>query len=261
MTENRTHFEGAMVDLYDVFVDWPGRLSREMPGLTRRLSGVGARKVLDIGCGTGRHVHALTEAGFKAFGADASSQMIERARAIVAPGRLFIWALGERLPRELQEAAPFDAIVCLGNVWPHLVTNDQVRAAVTSMRDLLQPGGLAVVGFKAFAVQRRRRQPYLPLLKREHRGQPVFFVRWLDFAPRPAGDVDVCEMHISVLRGDASMATTCDVHEARRLRVWSAEGLARAFGAGFGEVRVSGSIGDPDAPATDENVFVHAVRR
>ena len=62
---------GELASFYDVFVDWPGRLGREMPGLLRRLRAEGARRILDAGCGTGRHVAALREEGFLAYGADA----------------------------------------------------------------------------------------------------------------------------------------------------------------------------------------------
>ncbi|MCC7015571.1 MAG: hypothetical protein IT454_23635, partial [Planctomycetes bacterium] len=41
---------GEMSRLYDVFVDWNGRLARELPGLEAELRAVGARRVLDAGC-------------------------------------------------------------------------------------------------------------------------------------------------------------------------------------------------------------------
>ena len=37
---------GTLSELYDVFIDWPGRLSRELSGLERRLAG--ARRVHDV---------------------------------------------------------------------------------------------------------------------------------------------------------------------------------------------------------------------
>ncbi|MHB1155810.1 MAG: methyltransferase domain-containing protein [Phycisphaerales bacterium] len=69
---NQPGIHGPMAKLYDVFVDWPARLSREMPGIIASLQSVNARKILDVGCGTGRHVKALCDAGFDAYGADIS---------------------------------------------------------------------------------------------------------------------------------------------------------------------------------------------
>jgi len=249
------------VDLYDIFVDWPNRLSREMPGLTRRLRDAGAKRVLDIGCGTGRHLRALGDAGFEAFGADSDTTMIDRAGRIVDPSRLAQWSLGEPLPDALKRLAPLDAIVCLGNVWPHVVDDASVERAIDAMADLLRSGGALIVGFKALAVQREAGRPYMPLLKRTHEGRPMFFVRFIDFdVPADAG-VDVGRMHMTVVAGDSKDEASIERHEIRTLRVWSVDQLRAAFGRRFDTVHVSGQIGDPTEPATSENVFVHAVRR
>lgn len=248
-------------DLYDIFVDWAGRLSREMPGLTRRLRDAEARRVLDIGCGTGRHVRALGDAGFEAFGADGDATMIDRAGRIVDPSRLVQWVLGTPAPDALKAIAPLDAIVCLGNVWPHVVDDAAVERAIDAMADLLRPGGALLVGLKALAVQRDAGRPYMPLLKREHEGRPLFFVRFIDFAVPAEAGVDVGRMHMTVLAGDAKDEASIERHEIRTLRVWSVDQLRAAFGRRFDAVHVSGEIGDPTVPATSENVFVHAVRR
>lgn len=111
MTGEREGIRGPMAELYDVFVDWPGRLARELPGLERRLRAVGARRVLDVGCGTGRHVAALRERGYDAHGADASEEMLERARALLGgDAGLHLWRLGDPPPADLLAAAPFDAV-------------------------------------------------------------------------------------------------------------------------------------------------------
>ncbi|MHC4408625.1 MAG: class I SAM-dependent methyltransferase, partial [Planctomycetota bacterium] len=82
--------KGPMADLYDVFVDWNGRLGREMPGLVKHLGD--AKRVLDVGCGTGQHVAALLREGYDAYGADASEDMLARA---VERERLSLWRLGD----------------------------------------------------------------------------------------------------------------------------------------------------------------------
>jgi SAM-dependent methyltransferase len=191
---------GAMSELYDVFVDWPGRLGREMPGLVRRLEGVGARRVLDVGCGTGRHVEAFLERAFDAYGADASPDMLEKARGLgLDEARLFDWRLGQDPPATLRALRPFDAITCMGNVWPHLVALEELEAAGRAILELLRPGGLLVCGLKAFVVRQQTGDPYLPLLKREHAGRPLFFVRFVDF------DVDLPD-------GGDEGASSCDLH-------------------------------------------------
>jgi SAM-dependent methyltransferase len=249
-------FEGKIVRLYDLFVDWEGRLGREMPGLTARLRAHGARRVLDAGCGTGRHVAALLQEGFDAHGADASPEMLAQAREHVGDEERFrLWRMGEPPPEAL---GTFDALVCLGNTWPQLTEEGDIDRALAAFRELVRPGGLVLLGLKALAIRRKSGNPYLPLLKRERDGETYFFVRFVDFDP---GRPDLCEFHMVVVRGDAGSAEPeALVHRAGRARVWSPGALARRFAAaGFGEVHVSARLDDPDVTPTTEDVFVHAV--
>ncbi|MFA7237055.1 MAG: class I SAM-dependent methyltransferase, partial [Phycisphaeraceae bacterium] len=146
---------GPMANLYDVFVDWPVRLSREMPGIIASLQSVNARKILDVGCGTGRHVKALCDAGFDAYGADISPAMLDEARRLLGDGsRFFQWAMGT--PPAAIPVAPFDAILCMGNVWPQITGEANVKAAAKSLHDLLRSGGgLLLMGMKAVAIRKQ----------------------------------------------------------------------------------------------------------
>lgn len=240
--------EGEMARLYDVFVDWEGRLGREMPGLRRALDG--ADRVLDVGCGTGRHVAALLDCGFDAYGADVSEDMLAKARAFTGqPERFTTWRLGDPAPARLSD---FDAIVCLGNVWPQVVEDADVATACAELLRLLRPGGRLVMGLKAVAV-RRGGNPYLPLLRREHDGRPLHFVRFVEF---DANDDSRGTFHMLIAGPDFAH------HRESTVRIWDCESLERTFrDAGFDDVRASGKLGDPDAPAETEDVFLHARRR
>jgi hypothetical protein len=144
-------------------------------------------------------------------------------------------------------------------VWPSLREDREIAATLATFQRLLAPGGLVLLGLKAVAIRRETSSPYLPLLKREHEGEALFFVRFVDFEVPRAGEADLCDFHMTVLRGDAASEDRAAVlHRASRWRVWSPETLERAFrGAGF-DARVSASLGDPDARPTTEDVFVHA---
>jgi len=253
---------GALSDLYDVFVDWPGRLSRELPGLRAQLAPLGARRVLDLGCGTGQHVAALLAEGFDAHGADVSADMLSRARAAGVPAeRLHRWRLGDEPPAELRALAPFDAALALGNVWPNLLAPRDLAATGRALHALLRPGGRFVAGLKAFEARRASGQPYLPLLRRRHLERTLWFVRFVDFEVPPPGDgVRACELHMTVVAGTADEpAPEVLLHRASRVRSWSAAELAHWFeSAGFADVRVGGRLDDPASPPSGEDVFVVA---
>ncbi|MHC4817756.1 MAG: class I SAM-dependent methyltransferase [Planctomycetota bacterium] len=240
-----------IASFYDVFVDWPGRLGREMPGLLQRLHAAGARRILDAGCGTGRHVATLREEGFLAYGADASDEMVARARAFGDPEWFCEWRMGDTPPTDLK--APFDAAICLGNTWSMLTGKDDAERAAVGLRGLLRPGAPLLVGLKALAIRKESGNPYLPLLRREHEGGLFYFVRFVDF---DTADAELCDFHMLVVRDDADSPVE---HRTRPMRVWSPAGLIRCFlRAGFETVRVSARLGDPDVAPTSEDVFVHA---
>lgn len=242
-------FHGRMADLYDIFVDWPGRLSRELPALRTALDRLGARKVLDAGCGTGQHARALFDVGYDVHAADASPAMLDQAtERLGSSSRVHHWPLGERVPDALRAAAPFHAITCLGNTWSQLIEDQAVAAALGDCLDLLRPGGLMLVGLKALAVRRAAGNPYMPLLKRRHEGRDLFFVRFVDF---DVPDPKTCDFHMLV--------AGADLHTTHRIRAWAYDDLTTAFtAAGFVDVRLSASMADPTCGPTGEDVFVHA---
>ena len=126
----------------------PGRVSvwkdgptpfviQRLPLLRQR----GVRQVLDAGCGDGRNLAALAEAGFTVTGMDGSPLACTMARRSVAryPSARVICLPLEDL--NLYEA--FDAIVC-DFVMVHL--REQKRVLVSFDR-ALRPGGLLLIEF------------------------------------------------------------------------------------------------------------------
>ena len=258
-TERGIH--GDLSKLYDVFVDWPGRLSREIPGIESHLRAVGARRVLDVGCGTGRHVHALLERGFDAHGADVSGDMLAQAAELAGgPARFHAWCLGDPPPAGLRALAPFDALICMGNAWPHLSGERQARDAARAFLELLRPGGLLLIGMKALAAREPTGNPYMPLMRRRHGDETLWFVRFVDFHAPSADAPRSADLHMAVLAGESGPAgARALLHSASRVRVWSAAELTNwATARGFAEVRVSARLDDPSAPPQSEDVFLSA---
>ena len=65
------------------------------------------QRVLDVGCGPGRHAHALARRGIEVVGVDLSPRFVELARAGAPPGATFECLDARRLPYESE----FDAKV------------------------------------------------------------------------------------------------------------------------------------------------------
>lgn len=105
-------------------------------------------RVLDAGCGPGRVGGALAEAGHEVVGVDADPALIEAAEQD-HPGPL--WMVGDLAELDLPAqgiTAPFDAVVCAGNVMPFLAPSTR-REVLKRFRAHLAPGGRIALGFGA----------------------------------------------------------------------------------------------------------------
>jgi len=120
--------------LYDTFKDYAAEAAR-----VRELIGPDARTLLDVACGTGRHLELL-QGDYEVVGLD------------IDPGLLAVARL--RLPGvELVEAdmtdfdldRTFDAVVCLFSSIGYAHTVERLHAAVGAMARHLASGGVLIV--------------------------------------------------------------------------------------------------------------------
>lgn len=107
--------------------------------LVSRLHAVGARRVLDLGCGDGAVAAMLTEVGFDVTGIDPAPQSLARARSR-APDLTFLQHGAEDLPQAL---GPFDAACFVNSL--HHIDAAKMPAALLGALNALRPGGIALV--------------------------------------------------------------------------------------------------------------------
>lgn len=106
-----------------------------------RLAGGQPRTLLDMGCGTGRHLVEFLKRGLTADGFDLSEEMLARARqrltgqpVSLSQGNLVDFANGKQ----------YDLVVSMFAVMGYLVTNEQLVAGLQTARKHLRPGGAFV---------------------------------------------------------------------------------------------------------------------
>ncbi|HET9957131.1 MAG TPA: class I SAM-dependent methyltransferase [Polyangiaceae bacterium] len=105
----------------------------------------GAKTVLDLGCGTGRHAQLLAGHGYELVGVDRSTEMLNVARqnASAAGGAARTEFL-EGDVRSVRLGRTFDVVVSLFHVMSYQNSNADLRAALATMRTHLAPGGLFI---------------------------------------------------------------------------------------------------------------------
>ncbi|PIQ83248.1 MAG: hypothetical protein COV75_08570 [Candidatus Omnitrophica bacterium CG11_big_fil_rev_8_21_14_0_20_63_9] len=106
----------------------------------------GAKRLLDIGCGAGRHMFNLAQRGYQMTGIDPSPEMIayvqDGAKQLKLPVTVSIGDL-----RNLQVSGTFDAAYCFMDTFRFLLTNDEIRAHLQAVANVLAPGGLYLTDF------------------------------------------------------------------------------------------------------------------
>lgn len=170
---------------YDRFVNWPGRLELELPFLEKQLKASNARRILDAACGTGMHAIALAKLGFEVAGADLSEKMIEKSEANAKESCVSVSFKASGFGR-LSAAfgsQSFDALLCLGNSLPHLLSVDDLQKALADFESVLRPGGLLIIQNRNFDAVMKTRQRWMEPQSAREGDAEWLFLRFYDFEP------------------------------------------------------------------------------
>jgi SAM-dependent methyltransferase len=130
----------ALPHLYDAlysFKDYAGETEQLKLLIGQRRPG--ARSLLDVACGTGRHLELL-QADFDAAGVDLDEGLLAVARERLPSVPLHVADM-----RTLELGRRFDVVTCLFSAIGHLHDLDDLDAAIAAMASHLEPGGLLIV--------------------------------------------------------------------------------------------------------------------
>ena len=116
-----------------------------------REQGLLGRRVLDVGCGTGKSFMPLLDRGFDVTACDISPDMVEIAQRKVGARADVHVADMRRLPL----FGEFDLITCIDDAINHLLDPGEVRDALAGMRENLAPGGLLIFDVNTLAAYRQ----------------------------------------------------------------------------------------------------------
>ncbi len=107
-------------------------------------------RILDVGCGPGRHANEFARRGYTVHGIDISERFIDVARANAEPGATF----EVRDARSLPFVDEFDAVVCLcQGAFGLMIEDDGDENVLRSITRALRPRGvLALSAFNAYFV-------------------------------------------------------------------------------------------------------------
>jgi SAM-dependent methyltransferase len=104
-------------------------------------------RVLDLGCGSGRHARGLAARGFETVGVDLSAASLARAAAQPRAGLTYLRGDMRQLPTLFAGSPPFDAVIQWFTSFGFFEHAADQSAVLEGVRAVLRPQGLYVLDY------------------------------------------------------------------------------------------------------------------
>lgn len=233
--EPHAFYEDLAGDYHLMFADWWGSATRQGQVLGTLLAGYGVEppaSVLDCTCGIGTQALPLAARGYRVVGADVSAASVARARSVAVDRGIPIELVTADV-RRLGDAVGgrFDAVISFDNSLPHLLTDADLAAALTSARERLRPGGRFAASIRDYdALVRDRVTGVMPAFLDVDGETRIVGQAW-----QWDEEMRTVRIHVFILRAhDDEWRSPVRVTTYRALR--RAELTAALAGAGFRDV-------------------------
>jgi SAM-dependent methyltransferase len=215
----------AMAPVYDDFTahhDYEGWLADLLTALERH--GLPGKRLLDVGCGTGKSFMPMLPRGWKVTGCDISPAMLGLARE--KAGEEVRLEVADML--ELPRFGEFDLIWALDDAINYLLSPEELERALAGMRANLAPAGLLLfdvnelLAYRTFFAETE-------VVERDGRR-----LVWNGLAAADVAPGSICESRLEVLDGEAGEGTgKAPVLTHRQRHFHEAEVLAALERAGL----------------------------
>jgi SAM-dependent methyltransferase len=212
----------AIAPVYDDFTahhDYELWLGNLLPKLRRH--GLRGRRLLDVGCGTGKSFLPMLERGWEVTACDISPSMLELARA--KAGDAVQLSVADM--RELPVFGEFDLVWCLDDAVNYLLSGEELEKALSGMRANLAPGGLLMFDLNTLQAYRT----FFAEVQRVERGGRQLVWRGQASPDVPPGSIS--EARFEVESGGAGASIETHVHRQRHFP--EAEARKRLEAAGL----------------------------
>jgi glycine/sarcosine N-methyltransferase len=135
-------FYDSLANEYDELTGFAERFGKERSTFEKLVQKYDMKIVLDAGCGTGFYSIMLAQLGLHVTATDISAQMLRKAKQNAKHMNVQIDTIQTSF-QGLNESVhnKFDAVLCLGNTLPHILTEEELLQSFKGFHRILNTGG------------------------------------------------------------------------------------------------------------------------
>lgn len=241
-----------MSDFYDqltpfyhlIHLDWHASVEQQGEQLSAIINAEwpGSRSVLDVSCGIGTQAIGLAKRGFRTTASDLSEREIERARReALACGVQIAFSVCDMRHAHDHHGAGFEVVISGDNSLPHLLTDQDLLAALRQMLACLAPGGGCLITMRDYEREERGVNLVKPYGVRTENGKRYLLFQVWDF------DGEHYDLTFFFIEEDlATHAVATHAMRSRYYAITTDKMCALMREAGFDEVRrIDGAFYQP----------------
>ena len=183
MSITQTFYDNLASQYDKLFLDWQATTQEQALILDRIFTANGFDKnanILDCACGIGTQAIGLASIGYHVTGSDISDGEIAEAKQRVAKNNARVrFEHADFCSLSDVFAEPFDIVIAMDNALPHMLTSNDLAAAIKSIVNQIQDGGLFVASIRDYDALLADKPPYSPpYIHKTAKGQRVSFQTW-----------------------------------------------------------------------------------
>ncbi|MFB7949058.1 class I SAM-dependent methyltransferase [Kitasatospora phosalacinea] len=152
-SSTRDFYDELAHDYHLIFRDWDASMAHQAQVLDELLHsrlGPGPHRVLDCSCGIGTQAIGLALRQHEVIGSDLSPLAATRAAAEATARGVSLAATAADMRRLPFKSSVFDVVLCADNSLPHLLSAQDLQAALIGMRRVLRDDGLLVITLRDY---------------------------------------------------------------------------------------------------------------
>ena len=142
-----------------IYPDWQASIERQgyaLQAIIRDFWGDQIKTVLDVACGIGTQALGLAQLDYDVTASDLSAPEVERARQEAARRNLNInFSVADMRHASHHHRQRFDLVIACDNAIPHLLTDEDILAALREFHRCVRPGGGCLISVRDYDKEER----------------------------------------------------------------------------------------------------------